>query len=445
MKTTEENGEASTEEWERRMVPKPGWVVALERAVASRVPLHPNVISLTKLIVVIPLLVLGLRQTGVLPLEPWAALAIFGAFAFLDWLDGVVARVKGLQTWFGGIFDRATDYPMLFALSVLCLDLVPTGLLVTKLLLELVLFAQFLAKMGGMENRIRTTLTYTTLLALLFLSQGWAPRVVTGMLVEYLLMAGIAFTATVVLFNARILRKHYLADALSAMNLMCGVFSIIFASRGRVDISILFLLFGAACDGFDGAAARRWGGTAWGVYSDDVADAVNYGVAPGAAVYFTVGGIEGALAGGLYTLFTLTRLVFFTLNKKGSDPNYFAGVPSTVGALVALTSLLLFSDYPLALGLLLGVAIVLMVSFDAQYRHLGRAMASGRRYIFGATGLALVTLGASVLSGLRVGAAIILCASLVYGFVPVVLRFKGAILGRKEPAVPGNKTGKLLV
>jgi CDP-diacylglycerol---serine O-phosphatidyltransferase len=427
MQSVDNPGETSARDWERRMVPKPGWVVAFEGAVASKVPLHPNIISSIKLLVVIPMLIMGLRQTGVLPLEPWAATALFAAFAFLDWLDGVVARVNKQQTWFGGVFDRATDYPMLFTLSVLCLDLVPTSLLAAKLVLELVLFAQFLAKMGGTENRIRTTLTYATLLALLFLSQGWAPRFVTPRLVEALLILGIAFTATVVLYNARLLRKHWLADALSGVNLLCGIFSMIFAYRGRVDISILFLLLGAMCDGFDGAAARKFGGTAWGVYSDDVADAVNYGVAPGVAVFFVVGGLEGAVAGALYIVFTLTRLVFFTLNKGDSDPNYFAGVPSTVGALVALTSLMLLADYPVALGLMIGVSIVLMVSFDAQYRHLGRAMAAGRRYIFGATALALAIVGAGVLWGPRAGAWLILATSLAYGFVPVVSRFRGVL------------------
>ena len=97
-------------------------------------------------------------------------------------------------------------------------------------------------------------------------------------------------------------------------------------------------------DGFDGAAARKFGGTRWGVYSDDVADAVNYGIAPGVALYFVLGGIQGWVVGAFYGLFTISRLVFFTLNKKYSDPEYFSGVPSTMGALVVLCSILLFEN-----------------------------------------------------------------------------------------------------
>ncbi len=43
---------------------------------------------------------------------------------------------------------------------------------------------------------------------------------------------------------------------------------------------------GCLFDGFDGAAARKWGGTRFGVYSDDIADGVNYGIAPGFALFF---------------------------------------------------------------------------------------------------------------------------------------------------------------
>ena len=66
------------------------------------------------------------------------------------------------------------------------------------------------------------------------------------------------------------LRRH-LADALSAANAACGVASTCFALAGRADVSLLLLLAGAVCDGLDGAAARRFGGTRFGVLADDVA------------------------------------------------------------------------------------------------------------------------------------------------------------------------------
>ena len=407
-------------------MPKPAWVLGFEQGLADLIPVHPNVISSVKLVVIIPLLLLGLKQTDVIPLQPGVVAVLFALFAFMDYLDGVVARHRGLATRFGLFYDRVTDYPMLFALSLFCLDFIPVSLLAARFAVDLVLLAQCLLKLGLTENRLRTTIGYSTLLALLFLSQGWAPKIITPETVEYLLYLGIFFSATVALHNVRFFQRRFIADLLSAGNLTCGIFSMIFAYRGRVDVSIMFLLVGAAFDGFDGAAARRWGGTRWGVYSDDVADGVNYGIAPAAAIWFVMGGLEGLLVGFLYTGFTISRLVFFTLAKEGSDPDYFRGVPSTVGALIALTSLMLFPSSPLILGLLVGVACVQMVSFDTQYKHLGRALSGSRRYMFGLSALLIALVTARILVGPDTAAALILAASLAYGFYPSLARIKQA-------------------
>jgi len=425
---------------EKRFVPKPEFVVRLERRIAFLVPFHPNTLSGFKFLVIIPLLVLALKQTGTIPAEPWVVSLMFALFALLDYLDGVVARNKNLESGFGRIFDRVTDYPMLFVLSLFCIDVLPAVLVITKLVLDFVLLLQFIVGQGSTENRLRTTISYTTLLALLFLSQGWGPKFVTAELVEYLLYTGIAFSSTVILYNAGFLKRRYLADTLSGLNLMCGVFSMIYAYRGRVDISIVFLMLGAAFDGFDGAAARKFGGTRWGVYSDDVADGVNYGIAPGAAIWFVLGGVEGLVVGALYSVFTISRLVFFTLNKADSDPNYFSGVPSTVGALVALSSLLLVRDQPVLLGLMVGVACVQMVSFDTHYRHLGKLLSLSRRYQFGATGLLIVLLATGFLFGMKVAAAVILAASLGYGFFPTVIHFRRLMRGYGSGSGSGGAT-----
>ena len=405
-----------------RLVPKPRLVVSLERAIGMSLPVHPNVLSGLKLLMTVPL-VLALGQVGILPARKVVLLGFFGVFCLLDYLDGVVARNRGLETAFGRFFDRATDYPMLVVLSMFCLDVLPRPLVITKLVLDFVLMLQYLQGQGSTENRIRTVISTTILLALLLLSQGWAGRLITPQVVADLLYVGIAFSCVLILYNARFLQKRFIADSLSAVNLACGIFSMLYAYKGRVDISILFLLLGAACDGFDGAAARKWGGTSWGVYSDDVADGVNYGIAPGVAIYFVIGGIEGLIAGALYSLFTLSRLVFFTLNKANSDPNFFSGVPSTVGALISLSALLLFPAQPVVVGLLVGVACVQMVSFDTHYRHLGRALTTRRRYMFGASALALLLILLAVFSGPAAAAILILTVSLGYGFFPTGVHF----------------------
>ena len=412
---------------ERRLIPKPPWVDRLEARVGSAIPLHPHVLSSAKLLVVAPLLLLALRQTALLPNHPAFVLLLFALFAALDYLDGVVARHRGLATRFGRIYDRVSDYPMLFVLSLFCLDVLPVALVAAKLALDVLLLALFLAQRGSTENRLRTALSYTTLLALLLLGQGWAPRLVTPELVTYLLWLHIAFSSLVVLRLIGVLRARYLADALSALNLSCGVLGIVFAARGRFDVSLLFLILGAAFDGCDGAAARRFGGTRWGVYSDDVADAVSYALAPAVALVFAVGGVEGWIAGVLYAGLTVGRLVYFTLNKANADPNLFCGIPSTAGGLIVLCSLILLPDQSLLLGLMVGVACIQMISFDTHYRHLGRALLQDRRYLYGSSALLLVLLGGAVLGGVRVAVGVVLAATLVYGFVPTALHFGRAL------------------
>lgn len=423
-------------ESERRLVPKPAWLFRVEQAVGTRIPLHPNLLSALKLGAVVPLLLLG--QGAARPGRPWVPLLIFAVFGLLDYLDGVVARARGLQTTFGRIWDRATDYPMLGVLAWFCVDVLPKELVVAKLGLDLLLLILFIRwkGRGSTENRLRTALTYTTLLALLLLGQGLGARVVTPEAVTYLLLLNLAFGATVALYQAGVLQKRFIADALSAANLLCGVFSILCARRGRIDLSLLFLMLGAAFDGFDGAAARRWGGTRWGVYSDDVADAVNYGIAPGVAVYLVIGGLAGAVVGAFYSLFTLSRLVFFTLNKSEGDPEVFCGVPSTVGAIITLSALLLFAGQPLLLGLLVGVACVQMVSFDTHYRHLGRALATHRKPLFALLPLLLAMLLGGVWLGPRAPVAALLGGALVYGFLPTVQSFVRVLRLRRAPSTP---------
>ena len=413
-----------------RIVPKPDWLDRAEKTLGSAVPLHPHWLSAAKVVVVTPMVLLALRQVDVLPGGGMLVTLLLLTFGALDYLDGVVARARGVDSDFGRIFDRATDYPLLLVVSYFCIDLVSTTLLVVKLALDLLVLILYARGRGSTENRIRTGISYATLFALLLVSQGWAPRLATPQVVEALLEISIGFTALVALHNLRVFQKRFIADTISAANLVCGGFSMVFASRGRFEISLLFLLLGAALDGFDGAAARRWGGTRFGVYSDDIADGVNYGIAPGVALYFAIQGLDGIAIGAFFSIFTISRLVYFTLSKAESDPSYFSGVPSTVGGLVTLCSIIVFEGHPAVIGLMVGIACAQMVSFATHYRHLGRALSDREFRLFGPPlYLAILVIG----SGLAwdIGpAAIILAATLGYGFLPTLLAFRGAVRGR---------------
>ncbi len=408
------------------------WILGLEAELSERIPFHPNVLSLSKIAVSIPLLFLVVSESAALPVRQAGALGLFLLFAALDYLDGTVARHRDIESRLGRVLDRVTDAPMLLVLAYTCKDIIPLGLIGAKIGLDLLLLALYLLGKGEREHRMRTATGAATLLVLLIAGQGWISEIVTPNLVAAVLGINIAFTAVVSLYLLKVLQKRFIADALSAANLLCGVFSMGFAASGRFDLSLLLLMLGAAFDGFDGAAARKFGGTRFGVYSDDIADGVNYGIAPGVALYFALGGAEGAVIGAFYSVFTLSRLVFFTLNKAYSDPNFFCGVPSTVGGIVVLSAIILFPASTALLGLLVGVACVQMVSFDVHYRHLGRALASNRRVIYGMPAAVLLLLGGRLFWDPLFPVAAILLASLVYGFLPTVAHFINVIRRRGE-------------
>jgi phosphatidylserine synthase len=133
----------------------------------------------------------------------------------------------------------------------------------------------------------------------------------------------------------------------------------------------------------------------------------------------------------LYSCFVIARLTFFTLNKSQSDPAYFSGVPSPAGGLTTMSTLALFHARPLAVGFLVGIACTLMVAFDVQHRHLGRALASRRMRAYAALLLVVLVLSAA-LSGLEAGVSIILVTLLVYGFSPSFAAFRRVLSQRKD-------------
>jgi len=415
-----------------RVPRRPQWVTRLDHWLAELVVVHPNWLSAARLLVVAPLLVMGLRQVRALPTNPWLIASLFLIYVGLDYLDGVAARQQRVEAERGRLLDKLTALPVLLSFCALCYDCLPMPLLGARVGLELVLIGLFVAGLSGRRSgRLRTGLEYTTLLAMLIVSEGWAPKLLTPRLVAWLLGINIAFTLVVVLAAIKVLQKRFIADALSGANLLCGIASINFSFSGRFDLALLFLMIGGTFDGFDGAAARRWGGTRFGVYSDDLADGINFGLAPAVAVWLLFDSWESAVVGGIYLFFVWGRLVYFTLNKEFSDPANFAGVPSPAAALLVMCGVVLFSGSPLLVGLVVGVAGVLMFSFDTNYRHVGRAMRGNRRIIYGMPAFLLSLLLGFVLWGIEVPVVLMFVAMLIYGFLPAMMHFH-AVMGRRR-------------
>jgi CDP-diacylglycerol--serine O-phosphatidyltransferase len=229
------------------------------------------------------------------------------------------------------------------------------------------------------------------------------------------------------------LRRH-LADALSAANAFFGILSCVAALSGRADVSLLLLIAGAVCDGLDGAAARRFGGTRFGVLADDVADAISYGIAPAIAVAVVTQGLAGTVVGVVYGALTLTRLVYFTLHKglPGDDPRVFRGLPSTVGAVIALSAAILWSQTPVLVAFAAGAAVALMVGFDAGFLHPGRALqALPRQQQVRLVVVVAAVLGLALWSGPAVLATVALVAAGGYALTPPLSAFQRVLDARR--------------
>lgn len=391
-----------------------------EARLASCVPVHANVLSAFKIVVTLAL-AFALHQGAAA-----ASIAAFLVFAALDYLDGVVARGRGQASAFGRVWDRITDAPMLLMLGAFCVDLVPLWLVAAKLGVDLLLMVLYLRGHGSTENRVRTIFSYSMLLGLLSLSLGWAVPV---QLVYGAFALGITFSVLVAAYNTR-----RIADLLSLANLLCGLAIMAFAATGQLHLSIACLLGSVIFDGLDGAAARRWGGSRFGVLADDIADGLSYGVAPGYAIAVTLPGASGTVVGIGYALFVFSRLLFFTLNQSENDPEHFRGAPSTLGAAITLCALQLFGGDPLMVGILVGAAILAMVSFDVRYRHLGRVIAKERWRLWLALPIIGVFAFGAWLAGVNGAVIVLLVLTVGYGLRPSINRAAEVLGGARARA-----------
>lgn len=399
------------------------WLQRFDRSLGRNIATPPAAIVAARLLLSVPIGWLLATDGLAEPTLTVVIAVLLGLSVLLDYVDGVVARRRDTESSGLRVFDRLTDLPLVLTLVWLTFDELDPLAVGAKLALDGVLLVLYARGLGHSYKRLRATAHYVSLFGLLMLQRRWAPHLVTAELASLLLWVNAGVALTILLRRLEWLSRRRIADALSIGNLVCGVGSMVFASRGNLDIALVLLTLGAALDGMDGAAARRWGGSPIGVYMDDVADGVSYGLAPGFAIYATVGDLEGVVVGSVFAIFVIARLVFFTLNKSASDPAYFNGVPSPAGGLSAMCSLVIFRERPLLVGFLVGIACTLMVAFDVQHRHLGRALASRKMRAYAAALLIVLALSAA-LGGFRAGVGLVLMTLLLYGFSPSMAAFR---------------------
>ena len=203
------------------------------------------------------------------------------------------------------------------------------------------------------------------------------------------------------------LRRRILSlfpNALTMMNAAMGLLAVFFAYQGRVREAYLLLMGAAVFDKLDGALARKLGLTeplpgseskfniSLGSILDDISDAVSFCIAP-AWIFFIVlsdipdGHTTGStlrVVAGIYAVFGLARLVYFTLDRT-PVPGFFKGMPTPAAALWVTAPLMMldravestphmagfWSIFCIAVMLAAAIAMNL---YPVRYLHLGRFM-----------------------------------------------------------------------
>jgi len=144
-----------------------------------------------------------------------------------------------------------------------------------------------------------------------------------------------------------------LPSAVTVLALCLGVSSIKFALDGQPGASYALIAAAAVLDALDGRIARLLDvSSRIGAELDSLADAVSFGVSPAIVLYLTV--LEGSRGGWVVALVflvcTVLRLARYnTLIDDDNAPPYakefFTGVPSPSGAMVALLPLAVFLQF----------------------------------------------------------------------------------------------------
>jgi len=193
-------------------------------------------------------------------------------------------------------------------------------------------------------------------------------------------------------------------NALTALNAMMGIISVLFAFQGRMRVAYFFIIGAVIFDTFDGILARKLGLSKTpsdrkkhvitiGAILDDFADGISFCIAPALMFYFLfnnshdVEAIQQMPYGGaalLYTVMGIARLIYF-IRDTNPIPGFFKGMPTPAAALLVSAPLIMFqqslqmnADLIIFWGkfcfILIIISSVLMNLYPIHYIHVARSV-----------------------------------------------------------------------
>lgn len=135
--------------------------------------------------------------------------------------------------------------------------------------------------------------------------------------------------------------KTHTANILTLINLSLGGFSIMFALKNELNLSLLLIFLAALADRFDGMVARKFNiESELGKQLDSMCDIISFGVAPAILLYLGILQEFGA-PGMFFTVFYIGCGAFRLAKFNISDnKGFFVGLPITAaGCLLTLSYL----------------------------------------------------------------------------------------------------------
>ena len=130
--------------------------------------------------------------------------------------------------------------------------------------------------------------------------------------------------------------RRHIPNAITSLNLLCGVVGVVFALSGRPDVAFYLMLAAAVCDFCDGFAARLLHAySPVGKELDSISDMVSFGVLPSVMLYNLMRSAGNplwlSLIPLLVALFSGLRLAKFNVDERQHDS--FLGLPTPACAM----------------------------------------------------------------------------------------------------------------
>ncbi len=145
-----------------------------------------------------------------------------------------------------------------------------------------------------------------------------------------------------------IVSKKFIPSLFTILNAFCGFMSVIHSSNNEYEQAVLFIVYAAVFDVFDGLVARILNSASdFGVELDSLSDVVSFGFAPSYLIYnffFKDYNSAGVVVSALVLAFSAIRLARFNINLSGFNKDVFYGIPTPMSALILCSYVIYFHN-----------------------------------------------------------------------------------------------------